>query len=221
MRKLLLSILGASALAMASAAGAQAVIIQPGAPVTSGSDPSTVFLVSPSPVPPDYTGSIVATIGHTGIAEGNFDDIFQFTIGTLGMGLIGTGSGSVTTTVDLAGFLGAPDLDITQVLINGTLLATQTLRDLDGNPCTVEGVGSCGATETFAASNVPITAGVLNTIEITGVSRGNGSYGGNLTFTPGAVPEPATWGMMLLGFAGIGWQLRRKGKNSAALAQLA
>ena len=34
-----------------------------------------------------------------------------------------------------------------------------------------------------------------------------------------AVPEPATWGMMLLGFAGIGMALRRR--RSPALAQIA
>ena len=34
-----------------------------------------------------------------------------------------------------------------------------------------------------------------------------------------AVPEPATWGMMLLGFAGIGFVMRRK--RQPALAQLA
>ncbi len=35
----------------------------------------------------------------------------------------------------------------------------------------------------------------------------------------GAVPEPATWAMMLLGFAGIGVSLRRRRKP--VLAQLA
>ena len=220
MRKLVLSILGASALAIASAAPAQ-TIINPGAPLAPGSDLSTVFLTSPSPVPADYTGSITATIGHAGIAEGAFEDQFQFTIGTLGMGLIGTGSGALTTTVDLQGWLGAPDLDITSVVINGTILATETLRDLGGVVCFTEGVGSCGATETFASSNVPITGGQLNTIVVTGISRGNGSYGGNLTFTPAAVPEPATWGMMLLGFAGVGFQLRRQRRRTAAIAQFA
>jgi hypothetical protein len=136
------------------------------------------------------------------------------------MGLIGTGSGSISTTVDMTGFGGAADLDIDSVVINGVTLASELLKDINGVQCFTEGVGTCGATEQFSASNVPITGGQLNTIVVTGISRGNGSYGGNLTFTPTAVPEPATWAMMLLGFAGIGWQLRRK-RSNAALAQFA
>jgi hypothetical protein len=42
---------------------------------------------------------------------------------------------------------------------------------------------------------------------------------GNLLLTTPAVPEPATWAMMLLGFAGIGVALRRR--NRPALAQIA
>ena len=37
----------------------------------------------------------------------------------------------------------------------------------------------------------------------------------------GAVPEPATWGMMLLGFAGIGMALRRSRRSRNALVQVA
>jgi PEP-CTERM motif len=209
MRKLLLGLVGASALAISSAASA--VVIVPGAPLAAGSDPTTSFLVSGN----IFSGPISATIGHTGIAAGSFSDTFQFTIPQTG-----TGSGSITTTVDVGDFLGVTDLDITSVIINGTILATETLRDINGLVCTTEGVGTCGATETFASSLVPITANVQNTIVVTGTSRGLGSYGGNLTFSPAAVPEPATWAMMLLGFAGIGFQLRRK-RSGAALAQLA
>lgn len=36
-----------------------------------------------------------------------------------------------------------------------------------------------------------------------------------------AVPEPATWGLMLLGFAGVGMALRRSRKRGAALMQIA
>jgi len=39
------------------------------------------------------------------------------------------------------------------------------------------------------------------------------------TFTPGAVPEPSTWAMMLLGFGGIGIAMRRRRRSP--LAQLA
>jgi len=215
MRKLVLSILGASSLALASAANA--VVIIPGAPfVGDQSQGPTSFLVSPSnAADPSYVGQISATIGHTGIAAGSFTDTFQFTIPQSG-----TGGGSITTTIDALSALNtSTDLDITSVFING-VAAIETLRDINGVICFTEGVGSCGATETFARSLVPIVANVQNTIVVTGISRGLGSYGGNLVFSPTAVPEPATWAMMLLGFAGIGWQLRRK-RSGTALAQLA
>lgn len=40
-------------------------------------------------------------------------------------------------------------------------------------------------------------------------------------FMDGAVPEPATWAMMLLGFAGIGVAVRRSRRSSEALMQVA
>ncbi|HEV2596662.1 MAG TPA: PEPxxWA-CTERM sorting domain-containing protein [Sphingomicrobium sp.] len=36
-----------------------------------------------------------------------------------------------------------------------------------------------------------------------------------------AVPEPATWGLMILGFGAIGFQLRRSQKSGTALSQVA
>jgi len=47
------------------------------------------------------------------------------------------------------------------------------------------------------------------------------SLGGGFFYTPvtGAVPEPATWAMMLLGFGGIGAAMRRRRKE--ILPQLA
>ncbi|WP_205479254.1 FxDxF family PEP-CTERM protein [Sphingomonas arenae] len=151
-----------------------------------------------------FNGPIAATFGHTGITAGDFTDLFQFTIPQNG-----TGSGSVITSVTLQDFLGGTDLDFTSVLVNG-IAATLVLRDASGNVCAVRGVGTCGASESFAINNVPIFSGILNTIEVTGVSRGLGSYGGNATFIPSAVPEPGTWAMMLLGFGAIGFAMRRR-----------
>jgi hypothetical protein len=50
--------------------------------------------------------------------------------------------------------------------------------------------------------------------------NGSSVYADNLTFTSGAVPEPATWAMMLLGFGGIGFQMRSK-RGSASIRQIA
>ena len=50
-----------------------------------------------------------------------------------------------------------------------------------------------------------------------GTSFGNVLIGG-LTLTE-AVPEPASWALMLIGFGAIGWQLRRRSRP--ALAQIA
>jgi hypothetical protein len=64
--------------------------------------------------------------------------------------------------------------------------------------------------ESAGASNVSIFSGQLNNITVEGLSRGLGSYGGNLTFVPTAVPEPGTWAMMLMGFGAMGVSMRRR-----------
>ena len=233
MRKLVLGLVGASALAISSAASA--VVILPGAPaVGDQSQGTTVFLTTPpQPIASTFVGPITATIGHTGIPTGNFTDAFTFRIGPqapdpLAGTQIGQGSGSVITSVALADFLGTLDTDLTSVVFNNGVqdfMATLVLRDASGNVCTTRdtapGGGTCGASESWALNNVPIFSGNIDTLTVQGLSRGNGSYGGNLTFTPnGAVPEPATWAMMILGFAGIGFQLRRK-RSSSSIAQFA
>lgn len=48
--------------------------------------------------------------------------------------------------------------------------------------------------------------------------NGSSIFADNLTFA-GGVPEPATWAMMIAGFAGIGWRLRRtRRERTAAIA---
>lgn len=53
---------------------------------------------------------------------------------------------------------------------------------------------------------------------VNGRSGGNGAFAGTIAFTPsdissgpgGAIPEPATWAMMILGFGAAGYSLRRR-----------
>ncbi|MFL6761108.1 MAG: FxDxF family PEP-CTERM protein [Sphingomicrobium sp.] len=47
----------------------------------------------------------------------------------------------------------------------------------------------------------------------------NASYSGTLNISPAAVPEPAAWALMLLGFGAIGMTMRRR--QRPVLAQLA
>jgi hypothetical protein len=61
-------------------------------------------------------------------------------------------------------------------------------------------------------SGVLLSAGA-NSISVSGISRGNGSYGGSIAFTP-SVPETATWGMMILGFVGMGAVMRYRRKST-------
>jgi hypothetical protein len=53
-------------------------------------------------------------------------------------------------------------------------------------------------------------------LQIGGTGGGTSGYGGNLTTAAiGAVPEPSTWAMMILGFAGIGFLAYRRSGHTA------
>ena len=178
-------ILALAATAMFTSAPAMATTFLPG---------GANFMVSGN----IFSGPIAATFGNAGVTAANtsttLQDIFQFIIPQNGVG-----SGSVTTGTTLA--FSANDTDLLSVLVNGTP-ATKTLSN-------------GGLTETYSISGVPITAGATNQIVVNYLSRGVFSYGGNATFNPvAAVPEPATWAMMLMGLGGIAFSLRRMKKGA-------
>ncbi|WP_375420995.1 PEP-CTERM sorting domain-containing protein [uncultured Sphingomonas sp.] len=76
----------------------------------------------------------------------------------------------------------------------------------------------------FAAASAPgplkldfaTRTGVTFAIEDAPWSFGDNT--GGLTLNVAAVPEPATWGMMVLGFFGMGMALRTKRERKAAIA---
>jgi len=68
---------------------------------------------------------------------------------------------------------------------------------------------------------IPLVANATNVITITGTSAGDASYSGTLSFGQvAAVPEPATWALMLVGFGAVGFSMRRK-RAGANLLQVA
>jgi hypothetical protein len=88
---------------------------------------------------------------------------------------------------------------------------------IDGNPLASSpifaGVSASGSSTDLAFAGMTFTADALYTI----TSSGAGSVNGGIDISVAAVPEPATWGMMLLGFVGLGFAFHKR-RQSAVLA---
>jgi hypothetical protein len=91
---------------------------------------------------------------------------------------------------------------------------------------TVDAAESAWLDSTFFASLVAANGGAGN-IQIALESTLSNSASGPESWTafninsPPGVPEPATWAMMLLGFGGIGFAMRRRRSSSGHLLQIA
>ncbi len=124
---------------------------------------------------------------------GLFSHVFTFSIPPSGH----VGSSTVTTTIQ-----GLRDIDFSSVKLDG-LSFTKVLGDPG---------------ETWQISNILLLGGP-HTITLAGTKFGAGfsSYAGTLEL--GGVPEPAAWGMMLLGFGLVGSSMRsRKSKGTVVYA---
>lgn len=192
MRKSLVVMAAMAASMMGVQAAHADVTCEPGVCVNTGTGttaPNAYFNVSPGNVGPDYTGPINATIGNIITVSGNvvqsFTDTFEFILPQAGIG-----SGAVINIASIIGGIG--DITFTKIFVNG-----------------IEGtISNDGALSSASASSLQLAAGE-NTITVMGNARGTSGYGGSISFTP-AVPEMATWGMMILGFIGMGAAMRRR-----------
>jgi capsule polysaccharide export protein KpsC/LpsZ len=73
--------------------------------------------------------------------------------------------------------------------------------------------------QSLTVAGIPILNGVMNTIEVKGMTSASAiaaTYTGTATFAAG-VPEPAAWGLMIGGLALVGGAMRRQ-RNSLNLA---
>jgi len=183
-KKFLLSVavLGALGMAGLASSASAATIVNVGALPPAN---PYFYLTSGTPTSPVITANFGATITGSSTA---FDDIFEFTIPQNG-----TGSGSLSTSFSSA----LNQLTIGQVLVNGVI--EPLIASSGGQSLTVTGV--------------PILNGVMNTIEVKGTTSATAvaaTYTGTATFNAGAVPEPASWAMMIGGFGLIGAAMRRR-----------
>ena len=156
---------------------------------------STSFTSYSGPTSTD--GGVTTTIGYedTGLQKPSFSEWLSFT---------NTLAGIYSVTLDTS----SRSVNFTSAyLTDGT--NNFALTCLAG--C------SSGSVEFWGLDDTLIAAGNY-TLNVFGNNTSTGSLGGTITIT--AVPEPATWAMMLLGFGAIGWQIRRR-RSTLALAQAA
>ena len=97
-------------------------------------------------------------------------------------------SSTISTVLSGAG----TNIDFSSVMLNGVSF----------------GLTPTGVVEFGQLLGQSLVAGATNTLTVSGITAGNASFSGVLAF--GSVPEPATWLMMMFGFAGIGFVMRRK-----------
>jgi hypothetical protein len=78
---------------------------------------------------------------------------------------------------------------------------------LNGTALTLSKVSDYIYTLTLPEAHIPSITNP-QTLFIKGNSSGGGSYTANVSFA--AVPEPATWALMILGFGVVGYSMRRR-----------
>jgi hypothetical protein len=148
---------------------------------------------------PAADGSFTGTFGDTDITTPTFTDTYTFSMPT------GVAAGTISSvfTTEMAN-----NIDFTSVTLNGTPFD----------------IVSTGQVEFRSINNVPVTAGP-QTLVVSGMSGGSGSYSGTLSFEAtntetgiSGVPEPAGWALMIIGFGGAGAALRSRKRMTRRLA---
>lgn len=132
--------------------------------------------------PPAADGSFSGGFGNVGVDSPSFTDVFNFIIPT--NGFVG---GTIVSNMTTA----ATDINFTSVTLNGVAFTPV----------------STGKFEYRELFDTLFNSGPAQLV-VTGTAGSAASYQGTLAFTS-AVPEPATWAMMIGGFAAIGVAMRR------------
>jgi hypothetical protein len=125
-----------------------------------------------------------------------FDDSFTFNVNFLS-----SGTGSVSTSVRTA----FNDLIITGLFFNGVDYSSFLTTTSSGTSANI--------------GNLIVYDTMPNVLRLTGTVNGTGFYNGNATIAAtAAVPEPATWAMMVVGFGALGAACRRSRAKTTKVA---
>jgi hypothetical protein len=159
------------------------------ASVASASAANAATIVVPNDGPDGTKTFALASTPNSTI--GAFEEIFNFTLPSAGF---------LSLSLTDVAINPINNLEFTEILFNGTAVAASFFSAPGGEPDLVFFTG------------LPAGAG-SNSLTVRGTNGGNGSFGGSLSFTPAtvaAIPEPATWAMMLGGFGMVGGAMRAR-----------
>jgi len=197
---------------LAAAVGLAAIIASPSYAVITADAPLGTInsdgagglisfqIVDPDPVPIGYDGAITAELRHRfnfssdPNSTQSFTDTFDFTTTRDGTGSLAFSTNAVNLLQSLtfSGVVGDVTFSTGSGSFDVAILGNGHLGDLEG---------------------APILANMGNVLTISGLAHGNAFYNGSVTFAPSsAVPEPATWSLMIIGFGAMGASLRRSNK---------
>jgi hypothetical protein len=175
---------------------------------------------------------ILTSIGAVALATASMASAAVTVTNTGGVTSVATVNGATQSTVDwsanpvgssFSGFIeftntlaGLYEITV-QTSTPFGLITDASFTGLGGSPIIASMTGNTTNNITLGpVSNVD--AGDYR-VAFAGTTPAGGVATGNLTFQLIPVPEPATWAMMLVGFAGIGFAMRRRAKP--VLAQIA
>lgn len=179
-----------AALGVANAADAQPVIYAPGT-VTEITPPASGILGN------TFSFATSTTFPQT------FDDWYEFNI----LDASGAVTDSTISTISLQG--------LQNINFDWQTCSIYIDTPTDGHVFQLTS-DSTAPSETWSLVH-PLTLDAgMHTLYVNGdITAGPiASYSGTINFLTPAVPEPATWGMMLLGFAGMGMAMRRRASRA-------
>jgi hypothetical protein len=141
----------------------------------------------------DLDGTTAISYSEAGLARDSFSEFLTFSNSIAGL---------YSITLDTS----SANVDFTSAVLTGAEGPFTLTKGFDN-----------GTAEFWEKSNFLLGSGQY-TLTINGQNSGTGSLAGTITIGQ-AVPEPATWAMMLFGFGAIGFAMRRR-KDTAVTKRL-
>ncbi len=129
-----------------------------------------------------------------------------------------TAGGVATFSADIAAYYtrssGALGVGLMSVLVDGVVLASYDFGDVAGGPITLR--NTLNFTTTLSAGQHTLS---LQATRLFAPASGVASqYFDNVSFDVAAVPEPATWALMIVGFGMMGASLRHRRRAAVTFA---